>query len=92
MKVVINSCFGGFGLSEEAYAELGIPWDGYGYDYAESEKRSDPKLVEVVEKLGAKANGRHAKLRIVEIPDDIEYTIEEYDGREHVAEAHSTWF
>jgi len=30
-------------------------------------------------------------LAIVEIPDDVEYTIEEYDGNEHVAEAHRTW-
>lgn len=89
-KVVINNCFGGFGLSKEAYAELGIPWDNYGYEY--NEKRDDPKLVEVVEKLGDKANGSHARLKIVEIPDDVEYTIEEYDGREHIAESHRTWW
>ena len=31
MKVVINKCFGGFGLSKEAYKFLNIPWDGYGF-------------------------------------------------------------
>jgi hypothetical protein len=30
-------------------------------------------------------------LEIVEIPDDVEYTIEEYDGLEHIAEKHRTW-
>lgn len=53
--------------------------------------RKDPNLVRVVEELGAAANGAHAKLRIVEIPDDVEFEIDEYDGNEHVAEVHRTW-
>jgi hypothetical protein len=44
-KVVVNRCWGGFGLSQEAYKELGLEWDGYGYAYREEEKRSDHKLV-----------------------------------------------
>lgn len=28
MKIVINRCYGGFGLSEAAYDKLGIGWDG----------------------------------------------------------------
>jgi len=56
------------------------------------ENRSDPHLIQVVEELGDKANGTHAKLRIVEIPDDIQYSIEEYDGIEHIAETHNTWY
>jgi hypothetical protein len=31
MKVVINRCHGGFGLSKEAYDFLGFKWDGFGY-------------------------------------------------------------
>lgn len=54
--------------------------------------RSDPLLIECIETLGSKdASGSCAKLKIVEIPDDVEYTIEEYDGYEHIAEAHRTW-
>jgi hypothetical protein len=89
MKVVINKCFGGFGLSEDAYKEMGMEWDGYGH--AAEVKRSDPKLVLAVEKLGDKANGFFAKLEVIEIPDGTDYTIEEYDGVEHVAETHATW-
>lgn len=53
--------------------------------------RTHPHLVRVVEELGAEASGRFADLRVVEIPDGIAFTIEEYDGREHVAEVHRTW-
>lgn len=54
-------------------------------------KRDDPVLVEVVRELGDKADGEYASLEIVEIPDDVKWTIEEYDGAEHVAEQHRTW-
>lgn len=91
MKVVINECFGGFGLSKEAYDFLGLEWDGYGYGYDADEKRNDPKLIECVKKLDKKANGRYAKLKIVEIPDDVEWEIDEYDGVEWVAEKHRRW-
>ena len=90
-KVVINSCFGGFGLSKQAYDELGIPWDGYGYDYNADKKRADPQLVAVVEKLGDDANGNHARLRVVDVPDGVNWRIEEYDGREKIAEEHRIW-
>lgn len=53
--------------------------------------RNDPILIQVVEELGAEANGRHAALKIVNVPDDIEWEIEEYDGSEWVAEKHRTW-
>lgn len=55
------------------------------------ENRECPLLVKVVEELGDEANGQCAKLAIVEIPDNIKYSIEEYDGNEHIAEEHATW-
>ena len=64
MKIVINTCYGCFGLSEEACKLLNIKND---YKYTDYVKRGDPKLVEVVEKLGEKANGNYAKLEIVEV-------------------------
>lgn len=66
------------------------PDDGMWFE-GRPEDRSDPDLVAVVEELGEKANGSHAQLAIVEIPDDIEYTIQEYDGIEWIAESHRTW-
>jgi hypothetical protein len=53
--------------------------------------RDDPYLVQVVEELGDNASGRHAKLKVVEIPADVDWEISEYDGNEHICEKHRTW-
>lgn len=53
--------------------------------------RDESALVQVIEELGDAASGKFAKLRVVEIPDDVEWQIEEYDGLEWVAEKHRTW-
>ena len=143
MKIVINECYGGFGLSKEAcqrYFDLKgqqvwievdkkfsaldmfTVWlvspeerleikEGEAYykmsrdertDYnwkysqqiwyqGDNLTRNDPILVQVVEEMGDKAWGRYAKLAIVEIPDDVQWIIEENDGIEWVAEKHRTW-
>jgi len=59
--------------------------------YEKSINRTDKDLIEIVEKLGKQANTMCSALKIIEIPDDIEYEIEEYDGIEWVAEKHRTW-
>lgn len=89
MKVVINTCFGGYGLSKKAYAELGLRWDNHGSAF--NEDRANPNLVAVIEKLGKKANGLSAELKVIEIPDDIEWKITDYDGVEQVEENHRIW-
>ena len=91
MKVVINRRLGGFSLSEKAYAELGLEWDDFGFEYKKDETRSDPKLVACVEKLGADADGVNARLSVVEIPDGIEWEVEVCEGQEWIAEKHRTW-
>ena len=61
------------------------------YGYIECE-RNDPDLVAAVETLGSEdASGGLASLYVVEIPDDVAYSIEEYDGIEWIAEKHRTW-
>lgn len=53
--------------------------------------RNDPALIETIEELGSEANGNLASLKVVEIPDDVDWKIDEYDGIEWVAEKHKTW-
>jgi hypothetical protein len=56
------------------------------------EERDCPFLVRVVEQMGKKAGGSGGtKLKVVEIPDDIEWEISEYDGSETVEEKHRSW-
>ena len=101
MKIAINKCYGGFSLSEEVFKELGVEWDGYGYldnealgienDYYLA-YRADPRLIAAIEKVGEDAaSGDLAKVRVVEIPDDIDWDIDEYDGIETINEKHRSW-
>lgn len=105
IKVVINRVHGGFDLSKQAmelYAKLkGVKlehWDESIETYTDDLvnpymiPRDDPALVEVVEKLGKDANMLYSDLSIVEIPDNVNWYIEEYDGLEWVAERHRKWF
>lgn len=88
MKVVINGCYGGYGLSEAALGYLGLDREDR---YAFENDRANPKLVECVEKLGEAASTLHSCLYVVEIPDDVKWTITEYDGIEQVEEIHRVW-
>jgi len=77
----------------ERFNSTDIPdeeWDRYCF-YSNSINRTDKDLIKVVKELGDKANTIVSDLKIIEIPDDIEYEIEEYDGFEWVSEKHMTW-
>lgn len=90
-QIVINRCFGSFCLSDEAI-ELFVKLKGIHINQMNDNfTRDDPILVKVVQDLGSRANGEGSKLKIVEIPDDVDWCIEEYDGVEHIAERHRTW-
>jgi len=138
MEIVINVCFGGFSLSDQAetlYAkkkgfeifryvqskyefrdgvneytkikdgeggmfshtftrDYGPVCNGYDdgtYWSSRDIERNDPALVEVVRELREEANGQCAELKIADIPKDVKWQIEEYDGLEHIAESHATW-
>ena len=135
MKIVINTCYGGFSLSEKAMKEYfrlkgwpfyvedeklyntywkvplservqEIDWNkatmeekiAYNEKYSEQTcyerdiERNDPDLIRAIETVGTEeASGGYASLKIVEIPDDVEWQIEEYDGSEWVAEKHRIW-
>jgi len=88
-KIVINTCYGGFGLSEKAESHLSAVYN-IDVHYRDLE-RDNPALIATVEELGEAANGRSAKLKVVEIPDGVTWQIDEYDGVEWVAEIYRTW-
>jgi len=60
-------------------------WDG------RTIKRDDPVLVSIVQEMGEAADGPLASLRVVQLPADVDWQVEEYDGQEWVAERHRTW-
>jgi hypothetical protein len=126
-EVVINDCFGGFGISDEAaetlrdeYGWTVTRWEdgtyadpnaelidteagpdgrdraiGNRYSFVQSRRdewlRCQPDLVEIVKRDDIDADGEHSALKVVEVPDDVEWEIKEYDGNEWVAEKHRTW-
>jgi len=53
--------------------------------------RGNTDLIAVIKKLGDKANGQCAKLEIIEVPADVEWEIDEYDGMESIEECHRSW-
>jgi hypothetical protein len=106
-KIVINTSYGGFGLSDEAIAMFcerkNIAADERGF-YADEIERDDPDLVAVVEALGAeKASpelfiGGHyepyTSLKVVEVPMWLRekgWYIVDDEGFEHISEKCSTW-
>lgn len=137
MKVILNKCYGGFCVSQEAYELYAkkkgikifpymIKFDNgtgkcqkandinsvittyftkdFGYFvetsdddlkgkrfYLDGEYREDPVLIEVVEELGDRASGRFSKLVVVDIPDGMEYEIDDYDGIETLHQKIEKW-
>ena len=104
IKVIINTCYGGFGLSKaacELYAERkgltsGTWNESWGFFeggnfYDREIPRDDSVLVSIVEEMGKAACGNYSDFRVVEVPEDADWYIDEYDGKEWVAETHRTW-
>jgi hypothetical protein len=90
-KIVINDCYGGFSLSDQALKEYLTKINSESPCNRYNIPRDSQALIEVVEMMGVAADGDCAKLKIVEIPDDVLWEINEYDGMEWVAEQHRKW-
>lgn len=98
MKIVKNVCYGCYGLSEKALLRL-VEITGKDYIQCQEEydlcpndeTRAAPELVQVVEELGNDASDEFAALIVVEIPNDVEWYISDYDGLETIEEVHGSW-
>ena len=78
-KVVVNRCYGIFGLSEAA-----IQWlKEHGNNSGVNSSRHDPILIECVQTLKDKANSRYSNLEVIEFEGN-KYRIQNYDGLESV--------
>lgn len=82
-------------LSEPDFGEM---WnDKYGQRKGNYESfcngiaRNCTQLVKVVEELGEKSWGGFARLKIVEIPDGVNWEINQYDGMESIRESSRSW-
>ena len=95
-KVVINVCYGGYGLSVEAAKRLfpmlteeeklqfnSDDWEYRAYRLDSILKRHDSRLVSVVERMEDEASGDHAKLCVVVVEGNL-YSIDEYNGFENI--------
>jgi hypothetical protein len=79
-KILYNTCYGGFGLSEEFIKHV-----NGSIDYQWYCGRDDQELIQKAIDFGLdKASGMFANLAITEIPDICNYEIDEYDGSESV--------
>lgn len=81
MIFVLNKCYGGFSLSPFAMEQLGVD-----SPYAELSSGQFNDLIELIVKHGSEAcSGSHAKLKLVEVPDDCtDWELEEFDGIERI--------
>ena len=77
-KIIINTCYGGFGISKKAEKRFGCKEQSY------EEIRTNSAIIEAIETEGAKAiSDRYAELAVVTIPDEAtDYQILEEDGKE----------
>ena len=96
MQVVINTSYSNFAISADAISliqkKIKNPKTKSQINaYAFDNDRSNPLLVETVQKLGAKANGLYTTLKIVEIPDDVEWRVDAINGKEVIREKHRIW-
>lgn len=112
--VVINTCYGSFGMSHTArlrYLELtgkkftlvdresrdstlkqgpkilvgGAIW------HDDKIRRDDELLVGVVQELQEESWGPWSELKVVKIPGDVDWFIDQYDGKEFIRERHRMW-
>lgn len=72
-----------FSMTEEEFDEY--------YFSLGSDDREDPVLIEVVEELGEDASAYVSKLVVVEIPDGLDYTVDDYDGMETLHQKVKIW-
>ena len=71
-------------LAGSLFSEAAVKACGANSAYDE-DQRTNPILIEMVERDAGAANGRCAELKVVEIPDNAtDWELDEYDGAESI--------
>lgn len=78
---------------EIGFSKIGMSVYGFAiHSDRDKEIRIHKGIIECFEAIGSKEfNQRCSSAVLVEIPDDIEWEIDEYDGNETIREKHRTW-
>jgi hypothetical protein len=98
IEVVINSCYGGFQVSDYVLEELRVkesylnnkvlgiddPLNPFAY-------RASPDLIAAIKSLGDAANTAISRLKIIGIPCTVNWTIEGREGLEQIREISRVW-
>jgi len=84
MDVLINDCYGGWGMSDKAKELYKLRKTENSNNYLT--RRSDPTLIQIYKELCDEFDGKYSKTGIEKIPKKYEnhYSISEYDGLETV--------
>lgn len=78
MKIVINTCFGGFGIRDDIIEKYNL------YGINEEDLRTNYILIDLIES-GKEVSAEYADLQVVDIPDEsTDYIIDDYDGMESI--------
>ena len=94
MKMILNSCYGGFSIAgplkewedqKNAGLDPDTDWEKW-YSLEDCQNRMNPEAIAILEEYGAEAcSGVYADLEVVEIPDTVtDWEINYYDGVESV--------
>jgi uncharacterized RmlC-like cupin family protein len=76
MKIILNKCYGGFGVLDEVMERLGLT------ELDEEQLRTNPELIAAIES-GEDVGDSFSDLVVVTIPETAtDYDVDEYDGLE----------
>lgn len=87
MKIAVNKCYGGFGISPTLLNKWNALYPNRAMEFLfEADYlRNDADFVRLVEAMGDEANAPASQIEIVEIPDyATDWMIDEYDGIERI--------
>jgi len=69
-----------------------LSFNDYYSNFNEYQFRTNETLIKAIEAIGeGAASGRFGNIKVVNIPDGMEYEIDDYDGIETIREKHRSW-